>query len=271
MTKTKRYALFTIIVILFILPAVFLLVNDNSKNPAPAEILFYSDTVYAANGENAFTQAALEEIESGVLMTYIPIMIRGDQIVITAPITSKQMASGGYNFQEASEGNVFSQGTNSLGAGIRPYDGSLYYSIGRTYLAWDVPADIPSGYVIERISLVINHCGSGTGMPLVASQIHLGTWAGFLPADGNPLWNAFDINTVVGEYLAAPCPAQMHSIALDPAFFIPGETTRLVMRDSEDHIDLRPLYQDPMAGRQTSTTLLGERYWEMVLLPAINN
>jgi hypothetical protein len=269
----RRYTLLVAITALFVASPALLLTlraftsSTAAVGPAMSDTIFRAEEVYAGSGSNRLYEARLTEIlNSEPITTYIPIVITGSQTVITAPVITKAISAWGYDFQEAyNGGNFWGHTTSGIGVGITPFESAAYYFIRRTFITWSVP-ELPDGYTLTSVSLIMSSCGRALGgMPFGAVQLNLGTWTGSL-ADDAGLWPAFDPGQTVGEFIEArDCPPELREVSLDPAYFMPGQTIRLVIRDAEDHLDFRPDYPLLEAERGMFTSVLSPLYWQITL------
>jgi hypothetical protein len=238
--------------------------GDASENA----FIFAAESVYAAGARNLYYEERLAEIQAGGALTvFVPLIVTDTATqVITLPLTSRVISSWGYTHEEALGGNFFGQMLDRLAVSIIPAESGQYYILGRTFLEVTVP-ELPPEAEITGAHLVLDLCGSAREMPPVLMVANPGTWSGAAPEDGE-LWHSFE-EPVVAAFSVADTSCQQTQvwrIPFDPDFFTPGQTVRLVLRDHEDAVDLRPVYSSPAAVRRLlSYPHSGSQQWEFTI------
>jgi hypothetical protein len=242
--------------------------HSNPGNAFDSDIIFVAEKAYAAGNHNFYYEERVAEIQaSGGLTVFVPLILTDTATqVITIPLTSKVISSWGYTHDEALNGNFFGQMVNRFAVSVVPAESGQYYMLGRTFVELIVP-DLPADTAIKEVHLVLDLCGSAREMPPALIVANPGVWPGILP-DDIELWNSFDEHTVTTlsiENTSCQQP-QIRRIAFDPTLFVPGQTIKLVFRDDEDTVDLRPTYSSPTAGRgMLSYPNFNPAHWEFTI------
>ena len=194
---------------------------------------------------------------TGTFTGYLPVVMRRYSStvpavagVVTVPVTIRSVHAAGQDHAEAydpSGSGVFLD-SPALVASLHTWDYGQY-RIDRAYLV----ASIPDHREVVTAALNLVPCAywytDQDPLPPPTMMLHPGTWPGFL-ADRQILWGAWDSDVILGEFDTADifgldCYAgetQRTLIPLDPAYVHPGQALKLVLRDGEDHVDLRPAY-----------------------------
>jgi hypothetical protein len=188
----------------------------------------------------------VEREGTGEFAVYLPLIHSSRPVTHALPLTVTSVDSWGYDHAGAfapDGSGVYGEGSADLVTAVDTSDLGQYYLLTRSYVEMEVPASITGTVVSARLEGPARASWFTDGDPLPAPTIsvHLGTWGeGTFPDDRRVLWGSY--GPVVGTLDTAPFfgeGATRVEIGIDPKVVRPGETLRLVLRDGEDHVDLR--------------------------------
>lgn len=185
---------------------------------------------------------------------YFPFIARGNSPweVVTVPMETKALRSAGPTHAEAFDPS----GAHLQGPPGEAYvqvsvktDDYGFYDLERTAMR----ASIPDAVDVVTADVVLHDVRIGWDtfykpLPAPTVTLHPGTWTTETWTDPAGLWAAYGAR-VLGRGDTEPlydagAKAEAFVIGLDPTWLRPGETVRLVMRDSQDHVDLREEHAD---------------------------
>jgi PKD repeat protein len=179
-----------------------------------------------------------------------PAYITVDPTMINVPVVGRYLVSDAPSPAAAIAGEFDPYPPLASSAAGSVVFSTAGYTIGRGYLAADVP---PLQGTISAARLRFPGCRFGTaGLPASTVVLNVGTWSGGLPDSGAQkpaFWSAFADGQVVGTAPAGPAqngvgciPNGELLVTLDPSYVRSGQTLRLVLRDSQDTVDLTASY-----------------------------
>ena len=211
------------------------------------------------------TDAAPTELPRAATVTLrLPLILRSPQTptlsvqrMISVPIESSlALSSWGPDHAAAfapDGGGLFGGGGEWISTGISPNDHGGTY-LYRTYVEVAIPAF--NGRVISA-SLDLVPCTSWntyySPLPAATVTLHRGTWRGSLgELRSAEVWGAWEAPAVgqLVTYHDPPClddgtaTWSWAAIPLEPTLVAPETVLRLVLRDGEDHLDLRAAHPE---------------------------
>jgi hypothetical protein len=167
--------------------------------------------------------------------------------VVTVPIETKALRSTGPTHAEAFDPS----GAHLRGPAGDGYvqvsiktDDYGFYDLVRTAMR----ASIPEAVDVLTADVVLHDVRIGWDtfyepLPAPTITLHPGTWARETWSDPAGLWAAYGARALgrgdTEPLYDAGAKVEAFAIGLDSTWLRPGETARLVMRDSQDHVDLR--------------------------------
>ncbi len=156
---------------------------------------------------------------------------------------ARSLSSWGYNHQEAydpSGSHVWDSTMGSFGMQVNPLDYGAYY-ITRSYVEVLIPT---TTQVISAARLHVNPCVQAYSMTAPIAQLHLAEWTSLTQSPDSSLWHSWTpvvIGALDTSLITSDCSStETIAISLDTTYIVPGEALQFTMRDSEDHLDLRP-------------------------------
>ena len=179
-----------------------------------------------------------------------PAYITVDPGMINVPVAGRYIVSDATSPAAAIAGHFDPYPPLASSAGGSVVFSTAGYTVGRAYLAADIPQVQGT---VSAARLRVHGCRFATpGLPAGTMVLNAGTWSGALPDTGAQkptFWTAFAANRTVGTAPAGEVqngtgciPGGELVVPLDPAYLHPGQTLRLVLRDSQDTADLTTLY-----------------------------
>ena len=208
------------------------------------------DPVHAYGHAGSYTVTLTMRNPYGANSHSEPAYITVDPALINVPVVGRYIVSDAPTAAAAIAGQFDPYPPLASSAGGSVVFSTSGYTIGRGYLAADIPQVQGT---IAAAKLRFQGCRFGTPtLPDGSLVLNPGTWTGALPDTGvqkTASWSAFAGDQTVGTVPAGQTqngtsciPGGEVVVPLDPAYIRPGQVLRLVLRDSQDTVDLTTSY-----------------------------